>query len=373
MKNYESHDKAKDKQVVNVNLLNGDSANKIENKLQDECVSDILEYPHNLDFKSQSLPDCTNKDEIYLDLSLDEYDHKSQNEDNSPSPKSESWFKSFRTWPERYEKLKNVDTQSSTSKSPTKNTNTQELSNCDQVDNSNIKNKLSFNEALQNISLAYSPITKQLHLVDTTKTDTKNYKDFSNNEGYVKKSGHRRTEAGSFSSTISSLSAISDQSTSGSLIGSEERSLSSLDISNFKPRRKSLTNFFSKHIFTWKGASTEPTPGTSVWKIFSKQPNDDSAPVSPIHVVASSSALIQHERPSSLPAKSQKEEQKHKDEYKAILAAAKKKEAQSSAAKQKQQKLQLKLEEQQAFATKHFTQNVLPHWNSIKTPIRDLS
>ncbi|CAG9861897.1 unnamed protein product [Phyllotreta striolata] len=358
MKNYDSHDKTKDKQLE-VNLLIKDSPNKLD----DERVSDAPQCPYNQDFKSQSLPDCTNKDEMYLDLAVDQCDSR-QLEDNSPSPKSESWFKSFRTWPERYEKLKNLDNQSCSSKSPSKCANTQEISNCDRGDNLYIKNTLSFNEALQNISLAYSPITKQLHLVEATKTDTNEDKDCTNNEEPVKKLGHRRTEAGSFSSTISSVSAISDQSTSGSLIGSEERSLSSLDISHVKSRRRSLTNFLSKHIFTWKGSSNDPLPGNGVWKLFGKQSSDCSH-ISPVHV-ASSSALIQHERPSNLPAKSLKEEQKHKDEYKAILAAAKKKEAQSSVAKQKQQKLQLKLEEQQAAAAKHFAQTVLPDWDAMR-------
>lgn len=48
-----------------------------------------------------------------------------------------------------------------------------------------------------------------------------------------------------------------------------------------------------------------------------------------------------------------------------MIAAAKKKEAQYSAAKHKQQKLQLQLEEQQAYAAKHFTQNVLPNWDTM--------
>lgn len=68
-------------------------------------------------------------------------------------------------------------------------------------------------------------------------------------------------------------------------------------------------------------------------------------------------------RPSNLPAKTLKEEQKHRDEYRAIVAAAKKKDAQTTAAKHKQQKLQLKLEEQQAASTKHFLHHVLPNWD----------
>ncbi|CAG9829174.1 unnamed protein product [Diabrotica balteata] len=378
MKNFDTYDPIKDKQVGlpnGENLRAGESEpednfNTIKTVAKQYDFDTKLCYSNNLslDCRSQSLPDCSNNDS-QLNVSLDDCDcSRPQYEDNSPSPKSDSWFKTFRTWPERYEKLKNVET--SPNSSATKSENTHESSHCDLIDNSNLKNKLSFNEALQNISLAYSPITKQLHLVDNPKiceTDCNNDKHFSNTEdSTAKKLGHRRTEAGSFSSTISSWSAISDPSTSGSLIGSEDRSVSSFDITNYKPRRKSLTSFFSKHVFTWKGTSNEPVISGSVWKIFSKQPSQ-SVHVSPVHGVASSSALIQHERPSNLPAKSQDEEQRHKDEYKAILVAAKKKEAQTSAAKQKQQKLQLKVEEQQATATKHFTQNVLPNWNTMRS------
>lgn len=64
-----------------------------------------------------------------------------------------------------------------------------------------------------------------------------------------------------------------------------------------------------------------------------------------------------------MPAKTIEEEERHRNEYKEILAAAKRKDAQSNAARQKQQKLQLKLEEQQAASTKHFTQHVLPNWD----------
>ena len=70
-------------------------------------------------------------------------------------------------------------------------------------------------------------------------------------------------------------------------------------------------------------------------------------------------------RPSNLPAKTEEEEQRHRDEYKAILAQAKKKEAEYNLAKQKQQQLQLQMEEQQAMSAKYFMQNVLPDWDSL--------
>lgn len=70
-------------------------------------------------------------------------------------------------------------------------------------------------------------------------------------------------------------------------------------------------------------------------------------------------------RPSSLPAKTVEEEQRHREEYKAMIAAAKKREAQNTAHKQKLHKLQLQQEEQLAASTKHFLSQVLPNWETM--------
>ncbi|XP_030750866.1 TBC1 domain family member 12-like [Sitophilus oryzae] len=299
------------------------------------------------------------------------------------SPTSDNWFK---TWPERCDKVKSVESSPENTKCQRKTVNTREETSC---------NKLTLNEALKNISLAYSPLTKQLHFVESntsfesTKSsgnDTfhKETDDFDNNFLCIevdnteqsltqeslnsvcnvsKKLGHRRIQEGSYSSTISTLS---EPSTSGSLIGSEDRSLSNFEDDNLtenKSRRKSLTHFLTKNVFSWKSAvGTENN--SSVWKIFGSRSNQCAN--SPLHTVASSSALIQLKRPSSLPAKTVEEEQRHAQEYNEILAAAKKKEAKTSAAKEKQKKLQLQQEEQQAISTKHFIQNVLPNWNQME-------
>lgn len=66
-----------------------------------------------------------------------------------------------------------------------------------------------------------------------------------------------------------------------------------------------------------------------------------------------------------MPAKTLEEEQRHRDEYKAMVDAARKKEAQNTAARQKLQKLQLQQEEHQAIATKHFTKYVLLNWEAM--------
>lgn len=152
------------------------------------------------------------------------------------SPTYESWCK---TWPER----KNDSCTDDTLINKSNKSNTPVASrNCDINCVNLCKNKLTLNEALQNISLAYSPITKQLHLVETSeKSADEASKCEKESDG--KKLGHRRTEAGSFSSTVSSLS---DPSPSGSLLDADERSLCSYEETGAKPKKKSIGNFFSR-------------------------------------------------------------------------------------------------------------------------------
>lgn len=171
------------------------------------------------------------------------------------SPTTETWFN---TWPERCDKVKG--TESSPEHLEPNNVNTQNA----------FSNKLTLSEALKNISLAYSPVTRKLHLVEDLNStkhdiitesqhDNKEIDDCDNklasgdiivkeNSSPAKKFGHRRIQEGSFSSTISTLS---EPSTSGSLIGSEDRSLSNFGgdetgCTEEKTRRKSLTQFFTK-------------------------------------------------------------------------------------------------------------------------------
>lgn len=201
------------------------------------------------DFRSQSLPnslDEKNKTNGNVDT-LNCCDIKSkllpQQESPPVSPTQELWFK---TWPERYDKLKSDcspdDTMSTNSSKATNTHFTSET--CDiSLRNGTVKNKLTLNEALQNISLAYSPVTKQLHLVECVTKEKHEDNKLTEEDHYGKKTGHRRTEAGSFSSTVSSLS---DSSPSGSLLDAEERSLQNFEDQGAKPRKRSIGNFFTK-------------------------------------------------------------------------------------------------------------------------------
>lgn len=256
--------------IKNINSLKGFPSGFKGHGFNDAASS------NNHDTRSQSLPDCLDEDANKLRDNLHFIDNCDVNSKllihNSPpqSPTNDMWFK---TWPERCDKIKiNELSPDSPTKTivPNVGKNTQKgHNNCD-VGTNNVKNKLTLNEALQNISLAYSPVTKQLHLVEkplnvsTEKPDVEsgdvtsncNKEDLELNTvacnvepNCSRKFGHRRTEAGSFSSTvstISTLSGISDPSPSGSLLGSEDRSLHNFDITGGKTRKKSITNFFTR-------------------------------------------------------------------------------------------------------------------------------
>lgn len=197
------------------------------------------------DIRSQSMPNSL--DENYkLQTNLEntsscdtELKFIKDHDGTQLSSACELWFK---TWPERCDKTKNDSCLENTMSS--NNGNTQVASQtCDiSLGNRNTKTKFTLNEALQNISLAYSPVTKQLHLVDTSQDKTE-FETNRNCEQEIKTSGHKRTNAGSFSSTISS---ISDPSTSGSLLDPEERSLCSYDDTATKSKKKTISNFFTR-------------------------------------------------------------------------------------------------------------------------------
>nr|CAI5840705.1 unnamed protein product [Callosobruchus analis] len=191
------------------------------------------------DVRSVSLPDCADQSNDICEI-LNEH----TSEHSNTSANTETWFK---TWPERCDKIKTNDG------SPTKTSPSKSAKSCMQRQSANdspARTKFTLNEALQNISLAYSPVTKQLHLIEKTDCVKQELESTlsspDNSSCSIKKCGHKRTEAGSFSSTVSTLSAISEPSTSGSLLSSDDRSISSFDISTTKTRKRSLTNFFSK-------------------------------------------------------------------------------------------------------------------------------
>lgn len=256
--NITTNDKFIDKNRVTDHLLNSKGGHSLENKnnklidQSNELINGIDSMGHksrcsqrNLlktqESRSQSLPnslDIKNQTNGYISDSetrlklLPETD--SSLESPVESPTTDLWFK---TWPERN---KNIDSEDTVSN----NTSKCDLHSEQKCTNNKVQNTFTFNEALQSISLAYSPVTKQLHYLDK-KNDLDNVESQSLPPEDVSatkpKLGHRRTEAGSFSSTVSSLS---DPSPSGSLLDADERTSS--PESDLKSKRKGFSSFFNR-------------------------------------------------------------------------------------------------------------------------------
>lgn len=311
-------------------------------------------------------------------------------------------------------------------------------------------------ELLQNIPIAYSPVTRQLHIINSPNIQQQlhqsekceNFKKVVQNglkqqlecieeEGVGDKykslarcgeddclsfespystlkrfgtSSLLHTDASSFSSIVSSLSDISpstnddlDDPTSTVVCNpSESGTCFSEGSGGAKAKRKGISAFFSRNVFVWKSSrdsqnnsssSTNSNATTAPgWKLFGrlglKTGEQDAAinvessltPESPASIrstgsgskyyediVASSTALILHDRPSNLPAKSQDEEQKHRQEYQQMVAAARKKELKEAKLRKKQLQRQLKVEEQLANAARIWNSEILPKWDVLKT------
>ncbi|GLG94232.1 Ecotropic viral integration site 5 ortholog [Gryllus bimaculatus] len=334
-----------------------------------------------------------------------------------------------------------------------------------------VKCSIPLSELLQNMPLAYSPLTRQLHIINQnyipnsqkfSQNDCKDENDGTHMAGIqaVKKNGMKpleniveeqlaafnfhqkqdsdpsyinvcddsvshesprstlqrigaydtslsRTDASSFSSIVSSLSESSPSTNDDILQGnvvdsdvincptvnpglcSKEDCVTRFEDTGAKPKRRGISSFFSRNVFSWK-LSRDPSPpsnssGSSCtnspsWKLFGKAPKlrnetseeeGDSRPSSGAKqyedIVASSSALILHQRPSNLPAKSQDEEQKHRHEYERMVEAARKKEMKEAKLRKKQLQQQLKLEEQLASAARIWNNEVLPKWDIMKS------
>ncbi|XP_072947842.1 TBC1 domain family member 12-like isoform X2 [Epargyreus clarus] len=165
-------------------------------------------------------------------------------------------------------------------------------------------------------------------------------------------------------------------------------------------------------VFPWKSSSSskshESTPSTTpsvTWKIFGSKSSGNLAakaltseaqktltPTSsvtntPHHhkrqgssasekqfedLVASSIALIQHDRPSNLPAKCTEEALRHKAEHARMVEAARRRVEREAAARHARLQESLRAEERLARHAREWTQTILPDWDNMKNAKRTL-
>ena len=79
---------------------------------------------------------------------------------------------------------------------------------------------------------------------------------------------------------------------------------------------------------------------------------------------SSTTALILENRPASLPPKSAKEEQKHREQYEAMISAAKRKELKELEIEKKKLKERQKLEDQLSNVVKTWKDEIIPNWEN---------
>uniref|UniRef100_A0AAY4C2I9 Rab-GAP TBC domain-containing protein n=1 Tax=Denticeps clupeoides TaxID=299321 RepID=A0AAY4C2I9_9TELE len=168
------------------------------------------------------------------------------------------------------------------------------------------------------------------------------------------------------------------------------------------PRCSHFPTSFSlpRSLFSWKPKEPKPAaPSAPGWKLFGKIPLRDNppkdsrtiqqefeakaGPVTGPHLQSqpvrrknlefeplSTTALILENRPAHLPAKSEEEAQRHKQEYDEMVAGAKRRELKEAQKKKQQLKERYRQEESIATAMVIWNNEVLPNWESMRNTRR---
>lgn len=165
-------------------------------------------------------------------------------------------------------------------------------------------------------------------------------------------------------------------------------------------RKHGMSEMFSRSLFSRKQRETPSAPG---WKLFGKVPLRESPPKDSKTIQQeyeakaakssqspslpsqsrrknlefeplSTTALILEDRPANLPAKSEEEAQRHRQEYDDMVAEVKKRELKDAQKKKKQMKERFKQEESIANAMLVWNNEILPNWENMRGTrrVRDL-
>lgn len=330
--------------------------------------------------KSQSVPILDNENDSNSDNNEESTSPPVEELKEIPKEGNDNWFK---TWPDCT--LRNGLVESNDNKIQVDNSKKTIgcTVSCSDNCHTNPNTPVPLDNALHSLPLAYSPVTKQIHLI--CQNDLKSVKSDSKCNG-VSLLNRVGTEVSSFSSTVSSLSDISPSTNGDSTLGifdnGDNCSLISIgncsslseDSNGTKPKRKGISAFFSRGVFGWKGKN-DTSEG---WSLFSKHSGSDISPSSGLseerhsaggdssHGVLGSTGLIQLERPAWLPAKSKQEQLAHSNQHNRIISSARKRELKEAKQRKKLLQNQLKAEDELANATKIWIQEILPKWHQMK-------
>ncbi|XP_052427034.1 TBC1 domain family member 12 isoform X3 [Carassius gibelio] len=178
------------------------------------------------------------------------------------------------------------------------------------------------------------------------------------------------------------------QSTPDNIPGALSVAVADLTLSQ---RKQGISEIFSRSLFSRKQREAQSAPG---WKLFGKVPLREGPPKDSKTIQQeyeakvsksaqrknlefeplSTTALILEDRPANLPAKSEEEAQRHRQEYDEMVAEAKKRELKEAQKKKKQMKERFKQEESIANAMVVWNNEILPNWESMRGTrrVRDL-
>ncbi|KAL7861426.1 hypothetical protein SRHO_G00128670 [Serrasalmus rhombeus] len=164
-------------------------------------------------------------------------------------------------------------------------------------------------------------------------------------------------------------------------------------------KRHGIAEFLTRSLFSWKTKEPKATAAQSApgWRLFGKTPPKDNPPDSgtiqqecearagpgtgphprqPMRrknlefEPLSTTALILEDRPANLPAKSEEEAQRHRQEYNEMVAGAKRREMKEAQRKKKQMKERYRQEENIAHAMVIWNTEILPNWESMRNTRR---
>ncbi|KAG7328735.1 hypothetical protein KOW79_008679 [Hemibagrus wyckioides] len=149
-------------------------------------------------------------------------------------------------------------------------------------------------------------------------------------------------------------------------------------------RRHGFTDFLTRSLFSWKPKESKTTAAASGWRIFGKispkgnLTGDSGMPqqAEPVRrknlefEPLSTTGLILEDRPANLPAKSEEEAQRHRQQYNEMMAGAKRRELKEAQRKKKQMKERHRQEESIARAVVVWNTEILPNWENVRNTRR---
>jgi len=339
---------------------------------------------------------------------------------------SESDYSVYKTWPDRQKHSPRSDTVDKFTSLGSLHHSGPGLPVCDNLPSHSgtevpATQPMTMADALENLSINYSPFSKGLHAGgddsdiisdykdSDVKIDLKIKSDENESKNVYYKPGHRKAyslprtlevvdEHGSIThpmvehdvvvesprstllryglpykpynfdgessnSSISEVSGMTDHSATFASDHSshEDSGIFSDSSSRIKQTKKGLTDFFSKGLgVNWKLLSKS---GQQMVKLVKK----DNIEVETESPCVSSQSLIMEHRPPGVPAKSVEEEEKHKQEHKILMEKLKKKEQTDGRNRAHKLAEQRRTEDDLSQLTSHWSTSILPNWSTMST------